>query len=139
MTSPSARSRPAGRYDPVRSPSVRWAIVFGLLFGVVVTLAAIKVYKQYGGLEVSFQVRGYEATSDKSVRIRFTVKSKDGKAVACLVRARDKSGVETGSALVPVAARTDGGRTTQVTYELATQARAVTGEVLTCRRPAPAR
>ena len=47
--------------------------------------------------------------------------------------ARERSGAETGSADVPIPARTDGGKKTDMTYVLATRARAVTGEVLRCR------
>ena len=133
MSSDSIRRRPAGRYDPVRSPSLKVAIVFGLVFGVVVTFGAAKVYKQYGGLEVSYRSGAYLALSDTAVRISFEVTVRDGKAATCLVRARERSGAETGSADVPIPARTDGGKKTQLTYVLTTKARAVTGEVLRCR------
>ena len=133
MSSDSIRRRPAGRYDPVRSPTLRAALIFGLVFGVVVTFGAVKVYKQYGGLEVSSRSGSYLALSDTAVRISFEVTVRDGKAATCLVRSRDRTGAETGSADVPVPARTDGGKKTELTYVLATKARAVTGEVLRCR------
>ena len=133
MSSDTLRRRPAGRYDPVRSPSLKAAIAFGLVFGVVATLGAVKVYKQYGGLEVSFRSGAYLALSDTAVRISFEVTTKDGRAATCLVRARDRSGIETGSADVPIPARTDGRKKTDLTYVLPTRARAVTGEVLRCR------
>ena len=133
MTSDTSRRRPAGRYDPVRSPGLRAAIAFGLIFGVVVTFGAVKVYKQYGGLEVSFKSGSYLALSDTAVRISFEVTVRDGKAATCLVRSRDRSGAETGSADVPIPARTDGKKKSELTYVLTTKARAVTGEVLRCR------
>lgn len=133
MSSDTIRRRPAGRYDPVRSPSLKAAIAFGLVFGVVVTLGAVKVYKQYGGLEVSYRSGAYLALSDTAVRISFEVTAQDGRAALCLVQARDRAGTETGVAEVPVPARTDGQTTTALTYVLRTRARAVTGEVLRCR------
>jgi hypothetical protein len=63
------------------------------------------------------------------VQVTFEVRTGNA-AARCAVRAKARSGLETGYAVVEVKAGTS-----VVTYDLPTQARAVTAELLGCKRP----
>ena len=73
----------------------------------------------------------YDVRSDSVVRITFQVVTR-GHRGECKVRARDRSGEETGSQIVPV--HPSGRRSQLVSVDLTTRARAVDGELIGCRR-----
>jgi len=133
VPSPPPVRRPPGRYDEPTSPGRRVAVAFGLGFAVLVTMLAVKVYRQYGVGEVQLQVRGFRVESDALVRVQFEVGKDPARAADCRLQARGRDGGVTGSAVVRVDPRADGGRTTRVDYPLPTGSRASTGEVLGCR------
>jgi hypothetical protein len=122
---------PPGRYDP---PSRRNRIVAGLVAGVlaVTALAAgYRVYARHEDSRLDAELTAYDVRSDALVRITFQVVTR-GHAGECKVRARDRTGLETGSQLVRVAP--SGQRSQQVTVDLPTRARAANGELVGCRR-----
>jgi hypothetical protein len=77
------------------------------------------------------QLTAYDVRSDSLVRITFQVVPR-GHRGECKVRARDRSGLETGSQLVQVTPTKQ--QTQLLTVDLPTKARAVTGELVGCRR-----
>jgi hypothetical protein len=125
-------NRPAGRYDEPRATTSAALKVLAVLVAVGVAVATYVLYDRYQSGRLHAQVRGYEVVSDRAVRVTFEVSGVKGVRGECRVRARDHSGAETGSALVPVGPSTS--RTAVVTYTLTTKARAATGEVPGCRR-----
>ena len=122
---------PPGRYDP---PRRRSRVLAGLVAGVLAVaalLAAYAWYSRYQSGRLSSQLTAYDVRSDSLVRITFQVVTA-GDVGECKVRARDRTGVETGARLVRVTP--SGQRAQVVTVDLPTRARAVTGELVGCRR-----
>lgn len=108
----------------------RAPIILGVVGGLVGLVIAVLLYRGYGAQEVNFGPRGFTVQSDAVVRIEFEV-DKDAAAVAlCTVRARDRTGLEAGNALVRVGPSAD--RSQIVTYDLTTRSRAVSGEITAC-------
>ena len=101
-------------------------VALGVAFtGLVVALALPRLSDP-----VSFVVRGFDATSDGTVRVDWEVAREPGTTVECQVRARGADGTEVGNELVRVPPAA--GRRTVVSHDLTTAARAVTGEVRSC-------
>ena len=122
---------PPGRYD---QPRRRDRVFAGLIAGVLALAALLAGYQawsrhQAGRLDA--ELIGYDVRSDSVVRITFQVVTR-GHAGECEVRARDRTGVETGSRLVRVTP--SGQRVQVVTVDLPTRARAANGELVGCRR-----
>ena len=122
---------PPGRYDP---PSRRNRILAGVVggaLGVAALLAGYSAYSKHNAGKLDAELTAYDVRSDSLVRITFSVVTRgyDGE---CQVRARDRTGVETGAQLVRVTP--SGQRTQQVTVDLPTRARAANGELVGCRR-----
>lgn len=105
-----------------------------LLLGGAVMLAclglAVLLFSRFGQTDVGFGARGFEVLSDRAVRVDFEVRKDPADTAVCTVRARDADGAETGQALVRIGPSDQG--TVVVRHELATQARANTGEVTGC-------
>jgi hypothetical protein len=122
---------PPGRYDP---PSPRGRIltwVLAVVVAVGVSTGAYVLYSRYEGSRLPSQLMAYDVRSDSLVRISFEV-TPNGHRGECKVRAKDRTGVETGSRIVPVAP--NGKRTQRITVDVPTKARAVNGELVACRR-----
>ena len=122
---------PPGRYDP---PSRRNRIVAGVVggaLGVAALLAGYAVYSRHQAARLDAELTAYDVRSDALVRITFQVVTR-GHRGECEVRARDRTGVETGSQLVRVTP--SGQRSQQVIVDLPTRARAANGELVGCRR-----
>ena len=146
MTSPTAaRRRPDGRYDPP-SPLVAriFAVVLTLLFLGLLAAVAEYLYDRYTTARVQARVVGFSVLSAEAVRIDLEVLKPAGSPAYCIVRSRGSTGAEVGRAVVVVDAEGTAERTVRIQHELATSARAVTGEAGRCsaepiptRRPAP--
>ena len=122
---------PPGRYDP---PSRRNRILAGLVggaLGVAALLAGYAAYARHQEGRLDAELTAYDVRSDSLVRITFQVVTR-GHEGECMVRARDHTGVETGSKLVHVSP--SGQRSQQVVVDLPTRARAANGELVGCRR-----
>ena len=122
---------PAGRYD---APRRRDRVLAGLVAGVlaVAALAAgYRFYSRHQAGRLDAELTSYDVRSDSIVRITFQVVTR-GHAGECEVRARDRTGTETGSQLVQVTPTRQ--RAQLVTVDLATRARAANGELVGCRR-----
>ena len=122
---------PPGRYD---APRRRDRILAGLAGGalaVAVLLAGYAAYSRHQAGRLDAELTAYDVKSDSLVRITFQVVTR-GHAGECEVRARDRTGVETGAQLVQVTP--SGQRSQQVVVDLPTRARAANGELVGCRR-----
>jgi Domain of unknown function (DUF4307) len=122
---------PPGRYDPPRRRDRVIAGIVGGVLGVAALLAGWTVYSRHQAAKLDAELTAYQVRSDSVVRISFDVVPR-GHRGECKVRARDRSGSEAGSQIVTI---TPSGRRTQsVTVDLATTTRAVSGELVGCRR-----
>ena len=122
---------PPGRYDP---PSRRNRILAGLVggaLGIAALLAGYAAYARHQEGRLDSELTAYDVRSDSLVRITFQVVTR-GHEGECKVRARDRTGVETGATLVHVTP--SGQRSQQVVVDLPTRARAANGELVGCRR-----
>jgi hypothetical protein len=122
---------PPGRYDP---PSRRNRILAGVVggaLGLAALLAGYAAYNRHQEGRLDAELTAYDVRSDSLVRITFQVVTR-GHAGECKVRARDRSGVETGARLVQITP--SGKRSQQVTVDLPTRSRAANGELVGCRR-----
>lgn len=138
MTSPATRRRPPGRYDaPSRTAPRALAILLSVLFLGFLAAIAWYLFQRYGVERVPVQVRGFSVVSDSEVRVDFEVTPPPGEQVYCVVRARDATGAETGQEVVPVRSADNPDQPVVVRHELATAARAVTGEVPGCSLSPP--
>ena len=143
MTVPaSARRRPPGRYDePSLLGQRTLAVTLSVLFVALLAAIVFALYDRYGNTDVGFRELGYTVVSDREVDVVFEVRRPDGAQSTCVVRARDEDGAETGRETVEIAPDADGRDLVRVTHRLATEARAVTGEVERCAlqaSPSPA-
>ncbi len=128
MSAPPARRRPPGRYDEPSAVTRAVSIVAAVALALGLTALAYGLYQRRSASQLSYQLGGYEVVSDMAVRITFEVDTKGTRTGLCRVRARDRTGLETGTAVIEV------GPEREVSYLLTTAARAVTGEVTGCRR-----
>ena len=117
-----------------RTPKwVGW--LFGVVFGALVVLGVLVIMDRYIS-DATATVSGYEVVDESTVRVTLDVTRPRNRDVVCIVRAKDRTGAETGHAEVRVAAATTA-KTTTVRYELRTAARAVTAQVGRCLSLAP--
>lgn len=140
MVDPATRSRPPGRHRPPDRYGVppnlartRATYAVAAIVGLVALAALLALALHKSLPAVSAGLRGYDVVSDSTVRIRFEVHKAPLAEAVCTVRARDRSGLETGRGNVTVGPRADSRRITEVSYDLMTRARAVTGELVGCR------
>jgi hypothetical protein len=126
---------PPGRYGRRREPRRRRPWVLIALVAVVVIVGAaisVRLYRNYGDPTYQAEVVTWSNLSDTRVSVTFRVRVPDGGSAICLVRARSRDGEEVGSEQVRVTAA-PGQRRPTVTHELAVSARAIVGEVPSCR------
>jgi hypothetical protein len=125
---------PPGRYDPPnpRARIVTWVVAAAVSLAAVAGAWSLYSRHQAGRLEA--ELTAYDVRSDTLVRIRFSVVPR-GHRGECKVRAKDRTGAETGARIVAVTP--DGSRNQEVIVDLATRARAVNGELVGCRRLSP--
>ena len=105
-------------------------LVLAVATGAVSLAVSFSLYQRYGGAEVSFGLLRYVVESDSRVLVEFEVAKDPAASAVCELRARDRSGAEAGTALVPVGPSAD--RRTTVVHVVPTTARAVLGEVTGC-------
>jgi hypothetical protein len=127
----------ADRYGTKPRKRSRWtrvaAVVAVLAIGLLVAYVA---YRNLGGGPIDAEQKTFDAVSDSSVRMTFTVtRDAPDKAVDCIVRSRAQSGLESGRREVYIPA---GGSSRTVTTTIATVDRAVTGEIYGCSYQVPA-
>ena len=133
MTSPPIRRRPPGRYDePSRLGGRATAVVLGTCFVALLLAVVWVLFDRYGQPDVRSRLLGYSVQGDRGVVVEFEVAAEQGKAVTCVVRARNAAGAEVGREVVRVGAVPPGERTLTVRHALATTDRPVTGEVQRC-------
>ena len=139
MTSPTtARRRPPGRYDaPGRVGGRITAVVLGVLFAGLLAAIAFALFSRFGVDRGVARVIDFQVLSDSVVRIDVEVVKPRGSPVWCLLRSRGEDGAEVGREVVMLAPPGDPGRVVRREHELATTARAVTGEAAGCRLDEP--
>jgi hypothetical protein len=122
---------PPGRYDaPRRRDRIVAGLVGGVL-GVAALLAGYALYSRHQAGRLDAELTAYQVRSDSLVRITFSVVTR-GHEGECQVRARDRTGIETGAKLVRVTP--SGERNQVVIVDLPTRDRAANGELVGCRR-----
>ena len=125
-----------GRYSGQGRVTPKWAgWSFGLVFGILVVLGVLVLMDRYIS-DASATVSGYEVVDESTIRVTLAVTKPKNRDAVCIVRAKDRTGAETGHAEVRVAANPNE-KTTTVRYELRTAARAVTAQVGRCLSLAP--
>ncbi|MEU7930944.1 DUF4307 domain-containing protein [Micromonospora echinofusca] len=132
---PGAPAFPPGRYGRRREPGRRrplLAVLLAVAMVAVMTLVAVRLYRQYGDPNYDAEVITYTGITDSQVLVDFRVTVPEGATAVCLVRARDRDGAEVGREEVTVTAR-PGQRHVSAQHRLATTARPFIGEVLRCR------
>ncbi|WP_100449065.1 DUF4307 domain-containing protein [Glycomyces xiaoerkulensis] len=125
---------PPGRYGRRREPRRRRpAVVAALTVAVVAAglVAALRLGDLYGG-DYSPRLLAYDTSVPGQVTISFEVYKPAGEGAVCLVRSRDFSGAEIGSAEVPIPA--DERTRVETAYTLAVTGDPNTGEVPRCRQ-----
>ncbi|WP_422738366.1 DUF4307 domain-containing protein [Micromonospora sp. WMMD729] len=137
--SPGAPVFPAGRYGRRRAPGGgrRRTLLAALVLLVLVvglSLVSLRLYRQYGDPVYDAQVITYTDITDSQVVIDFRVRVPEGGSAVCVLRARDRAGVEVARDEVTVTAA-PGERHVSARHRLATSARPFIGEVLRCRQP----
>jgi hypothetical protein len=121
---------PPGRYDPPRRRDRVLAGTVGGVLGLAALLAGYSAYARHQAGRLDSELISYQVQSDSAVHITFSVVTR-GHRAECKVRARDRSGVETGAQILQV--EPSGKRNQVVTVDLPTRTRAVTGELIGCR------
>jgi hypothetical protein len=139
VTSPTtARRRPPGRYDePGRLGGRVTAVVLGLLFAGALAAIAFALFSRFGVDRGVARVIDFQVVSDSAVVIDVEVVKPAGSPVWCLLRSRGEDGAEVGREVVMLAGPGDPERVVRREHELATTARAVTGETAGCRLEEP--
>jgi hypothetical protein len=105
--------------------------VLAAAVSVAALAGAYALYSRHQAGRLDGELTGYAVRSDSLVRISFSVVAR-GHRGECKVRAKDRSGQETGSQIVQVGPTAQ--RTQVITVDLPTRARAVNGELIGCRR-----
>ena len=124
---------PPGRYGRRRAPRRPRRLVFAVVLALVLAAGlaiTFKLYDTYTANKVHSRVMGFTVVSDNAVRVQFEINKKSGSEATCVVRARSRDGAEVGRAQFVVAADSPA----TVVYTLTTSKKAVTGEVLGCKR-----
>jgi hypothetical protein len=122
---------PPGRYD---APRTRDRVLAGLAAGVVAVAAlagGYALYSRHQAGRLDAELTSYDVRSDTLVRITFQVVTgrHDGE---CALRAIDRAGDETGLQVVQVHPVRQ--RSQEVTVDVPTRLRAVSGQLVGCRR-----
>ncbi|MFG3553103.1 DUF4307 domain-containing protein [Micromonospora sp. NPDC047557] len=138
--SPGAPVFPAGRYGRRRAPGngrrrTLLAALVLLVLVAVLSLISLRLYRQYGDPVYDAQVITYTDITDSQVVVDFRVTVPAGGSAVCVLRARDRAGVEVAREEVTVSAA-PGDRHVTTRHRLSTSARPFIGEVLRCRPPA---
>jgi hypothetical protein len=128
----SAPRPPAGRYgpEPTRARRARRALVVAT--GAVIVIG-VMVWLAYGTTrnDVSWEDVGYKVQGDERVDVRFRVTKNPAATAECTLQALNRGFAEVGVVTVTVGPADT--RTQDVTASVATQERAVTGVVDSCR------
>ena len=135
-TTPLARPVfPPGRYgrrrEPKRTPRWVGATIAAVLAGLTV-LIGVTLFKAYGERDYSASVTAFEDITDTQVVVTFTIRLPAGGTAKCVVRARDRTGVEAGREEITVKAGPAPDKTV-ISHRLVTRTRPITGEVQGCR------
>ncbi|GAB3649706.1 DUF4307 domain-containing protein [Glycomyces tarimensis] len=130
---PGDVSFPPDRYGRRREPARRRPILAVVLtLAVVAAGAAVswRLYEQYGHGEYTSNLLAFDDSVPGQVAVTFEVFKPEGEGAVCLIRSRDMSGAEIGSAEVRIPA--DASTRVERTYTLEVEGEPNTGEVLRC-------
>lgn len=122
------------RYDSRRTLVAHrvLAVLLSIGFVTLVVLIVGTLMKRAFDGQPTATVSGFTVVSDSAVTVRFDVRKQAGERAYCIVRARGRDGSEVGKDVAEV--DTVGGpeKDVRAEFELATMAKAVTGEVAGC-------
>src|SRR5687767_5458119 len=94
--------RPEGRYDERRPLPRGVTVLLAGVAGVALLLFAVVAFQRFGPAKVQGRLLSYEVVDDRTVEIRFEVRSDPGTTATCLVRALARDMSEVGSEEVRV-------------------------------------
>lgn len=126
---------PAGRYGRRRDNrgTPRWKVaIAAVAAGALATTMGFSLYQAYGQGDYRASVTSFTEVTDNQVVVTFLVRLPESGVARCVVRARDKTGAETGREEILVKAGPDPSQTL-ASHRLPTRSRPVTGEVQGCR------
>ena len=138
MTSPSTAGSPARRHPPGRydGPSLLGQRVLAVLMTALLLALLVAggsfLWSRTTGEQIRGTVRTFDVRSDDEVEMQLEVTKTAGAAAYCVVRARDRTGVEVGRDVAVVDAEGTADELVRRTVVLATTARSVTAEVAGC-------
>ena len=126
--------RPVSRYGRPRGLSTgrgRIALWLGILVAAVGVALAAVAYQRYEALDVEGETAAFTVLDDQTVEITISVTRKDPAIpVVCIVRARSRSGAETGRREILVGPSE--AKTVQVTTTLKSYQRPFVGDIYGC-------
>lgn len=123
--------RPEGRYDERRPLPRGVTVLLAGVAGVALLLFVVVAFQRFGPAKVQGRLLSYEVVDDRTVEIRFEVRSDPGTTATCLVRALARDMSEVASEEVRVGPSLED-RVVE-TRTLTTSSRAVAAELVTCR------
>lgn len=131
MSTTSAPRPPAGRYGPEPTPARRRRRVLLAVGGAVVAVGLLVWLALGVGDDLGWEDVGYTVHGDDRVDVRFRVTKDPGATAECTLHALNRGFAEVGVITVTVGPGET--RTQELTVPVATQERAVTGVVDSCR------
>jgi len=123
--------RPSERYGDDRRSWRPLGIVAVIGLAIVFVGGIVAIGWNLSNPAITVQLRAYNVVDDRTVEVTYLLRISDtSKGATCVVRARDRQGIEVGR----TNSVTPAGKAEQIIQvQLKTSARAVLGEVLDCR------
>jgi hypothetical protein len=123
--------RPPGRYDERGPLPRRVTVALAAAAGLVLLLLVVVAFQRFGPAKAQGRLLGYRVLDDRTVEVRFEVRTDPGTTATCVVRALGHVPSEVASEEVRVGPGAED-RVVE-TRTLTTSSRAVAAELVTCR------
>lgn len=125
--------KPVARYDNRSLLGQRLlAVLLSCAFVALMGAILLTLTKRAFNGDPTASVTGFTVVSDREVAVRFAVAKRTGSRAFCIVRARGQDGSEVGRDVAEVDPVGGAESELRTEFQLATTARAVTGEVQGC-------
>jgi hypothetical protein len=128
---PPTPRRPPGRYDERRPLPRRVTVALATAGGLLLLLLVVVAFQRFGPSQVQGRTLSYRVVDDRSVEVRFEVRTDPGTTATCLLQALGRDMSEVGSEEVRVGPSVED--RVVLTRTVTTSSRAVTARVVTCR------